>query len=56
MKIGFEISHDDKCYLYLLCVIAMEHHSVLIMPLIVVLGAWSILEVQAASDDLASLV
>ena len=48
MKIGFKISNDDKCYLYLLCVMAMEHHSVLIMPLIVVLGAWSILGIWGA--------
>ena len=48
----------SRCYPYLLCVMAVEHHSVLNIPLIVALGAWSLIGIMRldAFGDLASLV
>ena len=36
----------SHCYPYLLCVMVVEHHSVLSIPLIVTLGAWSLVGIM----------
>ena len=36
----------SRCYSYLLCVMVVEHHSVLSIPLIVALGAWSLVGIM----------
>ena len=36
----------SRCYPYLLCVMVVEHHSVLSIPLIVALVAWSLIGIM----------
>ena len=46
----------SRCYPYLLCVMVVEHHSVLSIPLIVALGAWSLVGIMRLGMHLVALL